>query len=96
MVACTAAIDQLRINSHANSDMRGGETSNLKIRDLETFEDDLDRHNYRFKVKGKTGERDAILRASAGKFVDRQLTRRSNAEPDDWLFVMGMAAGWSP
>ena len=63
----------------ANSGMRVGEANNLKIRDLETFEDDLGRRNYRFKVKGKTGERDVILRASAAKTVDRLLTRRSGA-----------------
>ncbi len=61
----------------ANSGMRVGEANNLKIRDLETFEDDLGRRNYRFKVKGKTGERDVILRASAAKSVDRLLTRRN-------------------
>jgi integrase len=49
----------------ANSGLRVGEANNLKIRDLELFEDDLGRRNYRFKVKGKTGERDVILRASA-------------------------------
>jgi hypothetical protein len=38
-----------------------GETNNLKIRDLELFEDDLGRRNDRFKVKGKTGERCALL-----------------------------------
>ena len=48
----------------ASSGMRVGEANNLKRRDLETFEDDLGRRNYRFKVKGKTGERDVILRAS--------------------------------
>jgi integrase len=73
----------------ANSGMRVGEANNLKRRDLETFEDDRGRRNYRFKVKGKTGERDVILRASAAKSVDRLLTRRSGAKPDDWLFVMG-------
>lgn len=73
----------------ANSGMRVGEANNLKIRDLETFKDDRGRRNYRFKVKGKTGERDVILRASAAKSVDRLLTRRTNAKPDDWLFVMG-------
>ena len=66
-----------------------GEANNLKIRDLELFEDDLGRRNYRFKVKGKTGERDVILRASAAKSVDCLLTRRIGAKPDDWLFVMG-------
>jgi integrase len=73
----------------ANSGMRVGEANNLKIRDLEAFEDDLGRRNYRFKVKGKTGERDVILRASAAKSVDRLLARRIGAGADDWLFVMG-------
>jgi integrase len=73
----------------ANSGMRVGEANNLKIRDPELFEDDLGRRNYRFKVKGKTGERDVILRASAAKSVDRLLARRSGAGADDWLFVMG-------
>jgi hypothetical protein len=66
-----------------------GEANNLRIRDLEAFEDDLERRNYRFKVEGKTGERDVILRASAAKSVDRLLTRRAGARPNDWLFVMG-------
>ena len=66
-----------------------GEANNLKIRDLELFEDDLGRRNYRFKVKGKTGERDVILRASAAKSVDCLLTRGIGVKPDDWLFVMG-------
>jgi hypothetical protein len=60
-----------------------GEANNLKIRDLELLEDDLGRRNYRFKVKGKTGERDVILRASAAKSVDCLLTRRIGAKPDD-------------
>jgi integrase len=72
----------------ANSGMRVGEANNLKIRDLETFKDDLERRNYRFNVKGKTGERDVILRASAAKSVDRLLARRSGAGANDWLFVM--------
>ncbi len=29
------------------------------------------------------------MRASAAKSVDRLLTRRIGAKPDDWLFVMG-------
>jgi len=72
-----------------SSDRLLGGANNLKIRDLELFEDDLGRRNYRFKVKGKTGERDVILRASAAKSVDRLLTRRIGAKPDAWLFVMG-------
>ena len=72
----------------ANSGMRVGEANNLKIRDVETFEDDLGRRNYRFKVKGKTGERDVILRASAAKSVDRLLGRKKGVKPNDWLFAM--------
>jgi len=47
--------------------IRGGGANNLKIRDLELFEDDLGRRNYRLKIKGKTGERNVILRASAAR-----------------------------
>src|SRR5665811_2633472 len=69
--------------------VRSSAASDVYKRQLETFEDDLGRRNYRFKVKGKTGERDVILRASAAKSVDRLLARRSGAGADDWLFVMG-------
>jgi integrase len=68
--------------------MRVGEANNLKLRDVESFQDDLGRRNYRFKVKGKTGERDVILRASAAKSVNRLLARRHRAKANDWLFAM--------
>ena len=55
----------------ANPGMRVGEANNLKIRDLELFEDDLGRRNYRFKVKGKTGERDVILLSASAASVRR-------------------------
>lgn len=72
----------------ASSGMRVGEANNLKVRDVEPFKDDLGRRNYRFRVKGKTGERDVILRASAVKSVDRLLKRRADARTDDRLFAM--------
>jgi len=72
----------------ASSGMRAGEANNLKLRDVETFADGRGRRNYRFKVRGKTGERDIILRAIAAKSVDRLLGRRPGARPDDWLFAM--------
>jgi integrase len=68
--------------------MRAGEANNMKVRDVETFADERRRRNYRFKVRGKTGERDVILRAIAAKSVDRLLARRADAKPDDWLFSM--------
>ena len=52
------------------------------------FRDDHGRRNYRFLVKGKTGERDAILRATAAPYVDDVLRRRPDADPDDWLFAL--------
>ncbi len=69
----------------ASSGMRAGEANNLKVRDIETFADGRGRRNYRFKVRGKTGERDIILRAIAAKSVDRLLARRSGVKPDDSL-----------
>lgn len=72
----------------ANTGMRVGEANNLKFRDIELFVDDLGRRNFRFRVKGKTGERDVIMRASAAKSVDRLRARKSEARPDDWLFSM--------
>jgi integrase len=45
-------------------------------------------NNYRFIVRGKTGERDAILRSVAAKRLDKFLTRRRAEEPAGLLFVM--------
>ena len=72
----------------SNSGIRVGEANNLKIRDVTSFTDDKARRNYRFIVKGKTGERDAILRASAATHVDRLLQHRKGANANDWLFAM--------
>jgi len=72
----------------ANCGMRVGEANNLRMRDVMPFVDDKGRKNYRFIVRGKTGERDVILRAAAAKHVDRLLVRRNGASENDWLFAM--------
>ncbi len=74
----------------ANSGMRVGELNSLKLRDIHPFVDRKERANHRFMVKGKTGERDVILRASAKRWVDRQIERRkkAGAKDNDLLFVM--------
>jgi integrase len=72
----------------ANSGMRVGEANNLRMRDVLPFTDDKGRRNYRFIVRGKTGERDVILRAAAASHVDRLLKRRVGADKDDYLFAM--------
>ena len=46
----------------ANSDIRTGEANKLKVTDVHSFRDDKQRNNYRLIVRGKTGERDAIVR----------------------------------
>jgi integrase len=50
----------------------------------------MDRINYRFIVRGKTGERDVIPVASAVYFIERHLEKRreAGAKPDDYFFVM--------
>jgi integrase len=74
----------------AYSGMRVGEANNLKIRDVHRFTDKHDRINYRFVVRGKTGERDVIPVASAVYSIERQLASRhkAGAKPDDLFFVM--------
>lgn len=72
----------------ANSGMRVGEANNLRIKDVQAFKDELGRKNYRFIVRGKTGERDVIPRVICVKYVDRMLARRGKTKPDDWLFAM--------
>ena len=72
----------------SKSGMRVGEANNLKIRDVHRFTDKMDRINYRFIVRGKTGERDVIPVASAVMFVQRQMARRKEADPDDYFFTM--------
>ena len=42
----------------------------------------------RFVVRGKTGERDAIVRSVAAKRLDKYLTKRRAEEPGGLLFAM--------
>jgi integrase len=74
----------------SNSGMRIGELNKIKLGDIHPFTDKKGRPNYRFIVKGKTGPRDVILRASAKRWVDRQIERRKEqkAKDSDYLFVM--------
>lgn len=72
----------------ANCGMRVGEANNLRIRDVMSFMDDKGRKNYRFIVRGKTGERDVILRAAASTHVDKLLEKRKGVDQNDWLFAM--------
>ncbi|MCP1774747.1 tyrosine-type recombinase/integrase [Bradyrhizobium japonicum] len=72
----------------ANSGIRTGEADNLRVRDVHPFTDDKGRKNFRFVVRGKTGERDAILRSVAAKRLDKYLTKRREEDPSGLLFVM--------
>ena len=55
----------------ANSGMRVGEANSLKLRDVMPFKDAKGRSNFRFIVRGKTGERDVILRSAAARRLDK-------------------------
>jgi integrase len=72
----------------ANSGMRVGEANNLKLRDVMPFKDAKRRNNFRFIVRGKTGERDVILRSAAARRVDKILARRAGDDPNKFLFAM--------
>lgn len=73
----------------ARSGMRVGEANNLKVRDVHKFYDRLDRVNYRFVVRGKTGERDAIPAASVVPFVESVLASKGEKpDPNAWFFAM--------
>jgi site-specific recombinase XerD len=72
----------------ANSGIRTGEANNLKVRDVHPFRDEKGRNNFRFIVRGKTGERDAIVRSVAAKRLDKYLTKRRAEDPAGLLFVM--------
>lgn len=71
-----------------NSGMRVGEANNLKRRDVAAFADEGGRLNYRFIVRGKTGEREVVLRSNAVKYIDLALAQSSNKNQDAWLFCM--------
>jgi integrase len=72
----------------SKSGMRVGEANSLKIRDVHRFTDKMNRINYRFVVRGKTGERDVIPVASAVDYIEGVLRRKRNAAPDDLFFTM--------
>jgi integrase len=72
----------------ANSGIRPGEANNLNVRDVHLFRDEKGRSNYRLVVRGKTGERDAIVRSVAAKRLDKYLTKRRAEDPSGLLFVM--------
>ena len=72
----------------ANSGMRVGEANNLKLRDVMPFRDAKGRNNFRFIVRGKTGERDVILRSAAARRVDKILAKRTGEDPNNFLFAM--------
>jgi integrase len=72
----------------ANSGMRPGEANNLRIRDAHQFRDEKGRTNYRLIVRGKTGERDVILRSVAAKRLDKFLAKRRLEDAQGFLFVM--------
>jgi len=61
----------------SNSGMRVGEANNLKESDVIEFKDDLGRKNYMFNVKGKTGKRTVIPRATIVRYVERALQRNA-------------------
>jgi integrase len=72
----------------ANSGMRVGEANNLRIRDVIPFKDDKGRGNYRFIVRGKTGERDVIPRSAVASRLDKILAKRNGENPNKFLFAM--------
>jgi hypothetical protein len=72
----------------ANSGFRPGEANHVSVRDVHPFKDEKGRSNFRFVVRGKTGERDAIVRSAASKRLDKYLTKRRAEDWNGLLFVM--------
>ncbi len=72
----------------ANSGLRPGEANDLNVRDVHPFKDEKGRSNYRFVVRGKTGERDVIVRSAAAKRIDKLLTKRRAENPVGRLLAM--------
>ena len=72
----------------ANSGIRTGEANNLKVRDVHPFKDEKRRSNYRLVVRGKTGERDAIVRSATAKRLDKFLAKRRAEDPGGYLLAM--------
>jgi integrase len=54
----------------AHSGLRPGEINDLNVRDVHPFKDEKGRSNFRLVVRGKTGERDVIIRSAAAKRLD--------------------------
>src|SRR5882672_4840920 len=76
----------------ANSGMRIGEANNLRICDVIPFRDEKGRSNYRFIVRGKTGERDVILRSAVASRVDKLLAKLGGEDRDNFLFAMAVGS----
>jgi len=72
----------------ANSGIRTGEANKLRVTDVHAFIDEKQRKNFRLVVRGKTGERDAIVRSVAAKRLDKYLAVRRTADASGLLFVM--------
>jgi integrase len=72
----------------ANSGLRPGEAHTLRLNDVHAFRDERGRKNYRLIVRGKTGERDVILRSVAAKRLDKYLAKRRAEDAQGLLFVM--------
>jgi integrase len=72
----------------ANSGMRPGEAHKVRLHDVHPFRDERGRKNYRLIVRGKTGERDVILRSVAAKRLDKYLAKRRSEDTQGFLFVM--------
>jgi integrase len=72
----------------ANSGIRPGEAHKVRVHDVHAFRDERGRKNYRVLVRGKTGERDVILRSVAAKRLDKYLTKRRLEDAEGRLFVM--------
>lgn len=86
----------------AKSGMRVGEANNLQVGDVIEFKDELGRKNYQFNVKGKTGSRVVIPRATAVPYIDYVMRRnetvkhykggvkikRKTDNKADWFFRM--------
>jgi integrase len=72
----------------AHSGLRPGEVNDLKVRDVHAFTDEKGRSNFRLVVRGKTGERDVIIRSAAAKRIDKLLTKRRAENPAGRLLAM--------
>lgn len=72
----------------AHSGLRPGEANDLTVRDVHPFRDEKERSNFRLVVRGKTGERDVIVRSTAAKRIDKLLTKRRAGNPAGRLLPM--------